>query len=48
MDRQEPGIVANLIILVLKENLKGDNDDKDDKSFTYDAYLTQESGWEGT
>ena len=33
VDRQEPGIVVNLIILVLKENLKGDDDDVDDKSF---------------
>ena len=33
MDRQEPGIVVNLIILVVKENLKGDNDDEDDKSY---------------
>ena len=30
MDRQEPGIVLNLIILVLKENLRGDDDDEDD------------------
>ena len=33
MDRQEPGIVVNLIILVLKENLKGDDDNEDDKSY---------------
>ena len=33
MDRQEPEIVFSLIILVLKENLKGDDDDEDDKSF---------------
>ena len=33
MDRQEPGIVVNLIIHVSKENLKGDDDDEDDKSY---------------
>ena len=33
VDRQEPGIVVNLIILVSKENLKGDDDDEDDKSY---------------
>ena len=48
MDRQEPGIVVNIIFLVLKENLKGDDDDEDDKSYTYDVDLTQENGLEGT
>ena len=32
MDRQEPGIVVNSIILVIKENLKGDDYNEDDKS----------------
>ena len=33
MDRQEPGIVVNSNILVLKENLRGDDYDEDDQSY---------------